>query len=169
MRTLSELKELIKATRDRAHGLKTKKAKEKAWAVARELEREALTLLYAARDEYAIHSVRGTIRWFHAGDDDVAVNTPYGTLYASPTSDVVSKSWYGHTCCVEYTEGQDVILEVDVDVDSDRLCLITIPKRVYGGRLNETQYAELCKRDDLAFFKYPNSAGVTGLFSTKGA
>jgi hypothetical protein len=126
-------------------------------------------LLYAQRDAYATHSVKATVRWFHAGDDHVCIATPYGTLYANPTSDVVSKSWYGHTCCVEYVEGQELVIEIEVDVDSARLCLELIPRRIYGGTLNETQYTELCKRDDLAFFKYPGSDGVTGLFARGGA
>ena len=85
--------------------------------------------------------------------------------HASPTSDVVSKSWYGFTCCVNYVKGQEVIVEFEVDVDSDRLVLIAVPRRVFGGTLDEAKYAELCKRDNLAFFKYPGSNGVTGLFA----
>ncbi len=160
------LKESLAAAESKARSLKTKKAQTKAWNVVRELRHEILMLLYGQRDAFQTHSVKATVRWFHAGDDHVCISTPYGTLYASPTSDAISKSWYGHTCCVEYTEGQELIVEIDVDVDSDRLCLEVIPKRIYGGKLNESQYAELCKRTDLAFFKYPNG-GMTGLFASK--
>lgn len=159
----------IKAARTRAYGLKTKKAQVKAWARVRELERELLTHLYAARDTFHTHSVRGTVLSAHAGDDYMIVRTPYGALHPCPTSDVLSKSWYAHTCCVEYTVGQEVILEIEVDVNSEYLTLELIPKRIYGGTLNAAQYAELDKRTDLAFFKHSNSDGVTGLFSTKGA
>lgn len=162
---LAELKTQIQAAQDRARSLKTKAAQAKAYAKVRELRSQALDLLYGQRDAFARMSVKGTVLWFHAGDDYVRIETPYGSLLANPTSDEVSKSWYGHTCCVEYTAGQTVILELEVDVDSDRLCLKLIPKRILGGTLNEEQYAELCKRDDLAFFKYPGSTGVTGLFA----
>jgi hypothetical protein len=167
MSSLNTLKEQIAAVRTKARSLKTKAAQQKQYTKARELEHQALMLLFAARDSYAVHSVKGTVRWSHAGQDNFAVSTPYGTLHPSPTSDVLSKSWYGQTCCVEYTEGQQVILEIKVDVDMERLCLEVIPSRVIGGTLNATQYAELDKRTDLAFFKHSNSTGVTGLFASK--
>lgn len=166
---MTNLKEKLSIAREKAKLFKTKKAQTKAWAVVREIEHEILTILYAQRDAFAVHSVKATVCWFHAGDDHIALNTPYGSLYGSPTSDIVSKSWYGSTCCVEYTKGQNVVVEIDVDVDSERLCLMVIPKRIYGGTLNEVQYAELCKRTNLAFFKYP-TGGMTGLFAqTKAA
>jgi hypothetical protein len=59
------------------------------------------------------------------------------------------------------------VIEIDTEVNHDNLFLQVIPKKMHGGRVNEARYAELCKRDNLAFFKYPKSDGVTGLFATK--
>jgi hypothetical protein len=165
---LNTLKLEIETAKARARSLKTRRARDKAWNVVRDLRGKALELLYAARDQYATHSVKGVVRWFHEGDDCVSIRTAeYGTLWANPTSDAVSKSWYAGTCCVQYAKDQAVVLEIEIDIDSDRLCLQVIPRRVHGGTLDEARYAELCKRDDLAFFKYPGSNGVTGLFSNK--
>jgi len=166
---MEQLRTSLKEAKTRAYGLKTKKAQAKAWARVREIEREILTHLYAQRDAYAVHSVKGTVLVdnSHCMSEHLIVKTPYGILHPSPTSDVLSKSWYAHTCCVEYTKGQEVVLELHVDVDSARLCLELIPKRIVGGTLNETKYAELDKRTDLAFFKHSGADGVTGLFSTK--
>jgi hypothetical protein len=164
---MDQLKSKLEAATERAHSLKTKKAQTKAWNVVREIRHEILMLLYAARDTYAPYSMQGTVRWFHAGDDHVCIRlSDNSSTYANPMSDAVSKSWYGHTCCVEYTAGQAVVVEFEVDVDSDRLCLVRIPKRIYGGTLNEAQFAELDKRTDLAFFKH-SSGGMTGLFASK--
>lgn len=163
---MTQLKEQIKAARSRAYSLKTKKAQTKAWAAVRELEREALTLLYAARDRYATQSIKGTVVRFTDSDDHVCVTTALGTMWISPTSDAVSKSWYGQTCCVQYSNGQEIIIEIETDVNSDRLFLELIPRRVFGGTLNEAKYTELCKRTNLAFFKYPNGH-MSGLFASK--
>lgn len=166
--TFQELKQAIRAESIRARGLKTKKAQQRAWDKVRSLEREVLGMLYEARSKYAPYSIKATVQYFHDGDDHILTRTADGeSCWISPTSDEVSKSWYGSTCCVSYSKGQDVVIEIEVDVDSDRLCLIHVPRRVRGGTLNEAKYAELCKRTDLAFFKYPS--GMSGLFSSKGA
>jgi hypothetical protein len=161
----AELTTLIAAAKDRVYKLKTKKAKEKAWNRVRDLERELFHLACKERDVYRTHSVKGTVRRFRSNDDvGLLVDTPYGALWCSQTSDVLSKSWYSHTCCVEYTEGQEVIIEIEVDVNMDSLKLELIPRRIHGGRVNEEEYAELCKRTNLAFFKYPDGH-MSGLFA----
>lgn len=168
---MEALKLKLEAAETRARSLKTKTAREKAWNVVREISREILDILYAERDAFCTHSVRGEVIVdnSHCMSDYIMVRTPYGILHASPTSDVLSKSWYAHTCCVEYIKGQQVTLEIEVDVQHDKLRLAVYPKRIHGGTLNTAKYAELDKRTDLAFFKHSNSDGVTGLFSTKGA
>jgi len=158
-----DLRTQLEAAQKRAYSLKTKKAQTKAFLVVRELRDQILNGLYEQSNKYAKHSVKATVRVAYSGDDSL-FDTEYGSFWISPANDELTKSWYEHTSCIEYTEGQSVVIEFDVEVDSDRLCIYRIPKRVYGGRVNEAQYAELCKRDDLAFFKYPNSTGVTGLF-----
>ncbi len=162
---LTELKTLIKTESTRAYNLKTKKARSKAWDKVRDLERQALNILYAQRDIYSTQSMKCTVRHFTDGDEHFLVESPYGSLWLSPTSDAVSKSWYSHTCCVQYTKGQTIIVEFEIDV-SDRLSLEIIPKRIHGGTLNETKYAELCQRGNLAFFKYPDGH-MSGLFASK--
>ncbi len=163
---MKQLREQIEALKSKGYSLKTKKAQMKCFDKVRELERELFFKLCDQRDKFQNHSVKAIVRWFHEGDDQVALRTPYGTLYGSPTSDVVSKSWYGSTCCVQYQEGQEVIIEIEIDVDMESLYLQLIPKRIYGGILNETKYIDLCKQDNLAFFKYPNGH-MSGLFSQK--
>ena len=164
MRALDEIKELIEVETRRADKLKTKKAKIKAWDKVRGLEREACTILYGAVKKYAPQSMKAVVKHFRPGDDHFLVETPYGSMWVSPTGDVLSKSWYPHTCCIEYTVGQEIVLEFHTEVNLDKLFLEIIPGKMYGGRVNETQYTELDKRDDLAFFKHSNSDGVTGLF-----
>jgi hypothetical protein len=170
---MKQLKEQLKAAKDRAYSLKTKKAQRKAWDRVRDIEREILFGsggLFEQANVYATHSVKGVVKRFYAGCSDVLIETKeYGNLWVNIANDVEAKSWYDHTCCIEYTEGQTVIVECTIEVDSDRLCLYVQAGHVTGGRVNETQYAELCKRDDLAFFKYPNLNGVTGLFSQSKA
>lgn len=166
MRDLKTLKELIKAETTRAYNLKTKQAKAKAWAKVRALRDEACEILYSIPRE-GTQSVKAIVKTFRPGDNHFLVETVFGHMWVSPTADVLTKSWCSHTCCIEYTIGQEIVLEFDVEVNTDKLFREIIPGHISGGRVNETQYAELCKRDDLAFFKYPNSNGVTGLFSTK--
>ncbi len=164
--TLLELKELIKVESSRAYNLKTKKAQKKAWDKVRTLERQALDILFEQSKGISTQSMKCTVRSFHAGSDHFLVEGPYGSLWLSPTSDAVSKSWYSHTCCVQYSEGQQIVVEFDTEVNLDKLFLEIVPKRIYGGTLNESQYAELCQQDNLAFFKYPEG-NMSGLFSNK--
>lgn len=168
MRTIESLKEELSTLAKRARSLKTKKAQSKAWDAVRAVDREIFLMLCEQRNKYATYSLRGTVERFTDGDRDVFVRMSDGsTSWISPTSDAVSKSWYEHTCCVSYIDGQQVVVEFEIDVDGDRHCLTRTPRRVHGGTLNEQKYAELCKRTDLAFFKYPT--GTSGLFSSKGA
>lgn len=163
---LIELKALIKSESTRAYNLKTKKAREKAWDKVRSLERQALDILYAQRAKYSTQSMKCTVSHFTEGSDNFLVESPYGSLWLSPTSDAVSKSWYGHTCCVQYTKGQTIVVEFEIDVSTDGLFLEILPKRIHGGTLNASKYVELCQRGNLAFFKSPNGH-MSGLFATE--
>lgn len=169
MRTLTELKELIKIESTKAYNFKTKQARTKAWARVRALSDEACMILYKQASKYGPQSMRGTVKTFNSGNDEFLVETPYGSMWVSPANDILTKSWYSHTCCIEYTVGQQVIIEFTTEVDTDKYSLRIIPGHISGGTVNETQYAELCKRDDLAFFKYPGKSGVTGLFAQSKA
>jgi len=162
---IQELKQLAEQARTNARSLKTKKAQQKAYDKAREFEREAFIKLCNERDLYGQFSFKATVKHFRPGSDEYLVETPYGSMWLSPTSDVLSKSWYAHTCCIEYVIGQTIHVEATIDVNHDRLELNIIPGKVSGGTLNTEQYTELCKNDNLAFFKYP--IGMTGLFSQK--
>lgn len=157
-----DLREEIKLAETKARNLKTKKAQSKAWDKVRELEHKLFIELCDLRDTYSTFSFKATVISDnkHSMADDIMVKSPFGTLHLSPTNDVESKSWYPQTCCVEYTNNQTVIVEVTVDVVDLKLQLF--PKQLIGGTLNTSKYEELCKKDDLAFFKYPT--GMTGLF-----
>lgn len=165
---MDELREQISLAEQRARSLKTKKAQQRAWDKVRELKRELFKHLTERRDKYATFSVKGTVIAdnSHCMAEHFGVDTPNGIFWISPTCDVLSKSWYASTCCIEYVKGQEVIIEMDVDINwqstADRLC--AYPKRVYGGLLNEEKYAELCKRGNLAFFKYLDGH-MSGLFA----
>lgn len=164
---MTALREQLKRAETKAYSLKTKKAQTKAWNLVRELKHNIWLKLCKERDSFEKHSIKGTVKSFRPGDDKLLVSTAYGNMWCSPTSDENSKSWYGSTCCIEYKEGQEIVIEIDVDADYDRLCLYTIPKRIYGGALNVEQYERLCKQGNLAFFKYPDGH-MSGLFA-KGA
>lgn len=162
---MNELLKQIQSAKDRARAFKSKSAQTKAWNKVYAFEHEAFDLLYAACDKYALYSIRGTVQHFHDGEQNVFVKLDDGTtIWICPTNDVVSKSWYANTCCVSYKSGQNIIVEFEVNVDNDRLCLYQIPKRVYGGTLNEIKFRELDRRTDLAFFKH-STGGQSELFA----
>jgi len=170
--TLQDIKDRIKLLRKEAYSLKTKAAKQKRWNAVRELERLALDILYSEAAKYGPQSIKVTVkRDYKAGEyaDYFFVDSCFGVMRLSATGDVESKSWYAHTCCMDYDKGMELVLEIDTEVNHDTLSLNIIPKKHRGGRVNGAMYAELCQRDDLAFFKYPNSSGVTGLFKTEKA
>ncbi len=160
--TIQELKDQAEQLRTKARGLKTKKAKSKAYDSAGELESQAWFKLCDERAKYGEFSFKAVISHSRSGDEHFLAETPYGSMWLSPTSDILSKSWYAHTCCIEYTKGQTIVVNAKIEVNNDRLSLEVIPGEISGGSVNETQYSELCKRDNLAFFKYPT--GMTGLF-----
>ena len=166
MRTLTEIKAQIEIETKKTYKFKTKKARQKGWDRVKALRREALdNILYPAVKLHGPSSIKAIVRTFHSGDDHFLVETPYGNMWVSPVADVLTKSWYPHTCCIEYSVGQEIIIEIKTEVNHDELFLEIIPGKMYGGRVNETQYAELDKRTDLAFFKHSDSDGVTGLFA----
>jgi hypothetical protein len=123
-------------------------------------------MLYSKANKYAKFSIKGTVLVDnqHVMASDIMVETIYGTLNVSPCNDVLSKSWYNETCCVEYTKGHEIVIQCDIQVDTDYLNLIIVPKKVQGGTLNVKQYEELCKKPNLAFFKYSNGH-MSGLFA----
>lgn len=163
---MQELRKKLDTAKTRAYSLKTKKAKSKAWNVVREIEREILSILYAEIARFDVHSIQGTVLTFNPGNDVFLVETEaYGKMWVSPTGDVLSKSWYGHTCCIEYKIGQRIVIECKIEVNHDTLRLNVIPGEMIGGFVNEAQYAELDKRNDLAFFRHSNATGMTGLFA----
>lgn len=164
MSRVSELRDEAKALRTKGYSFKTKKARMRAFEQASEIEREAWTLLHDQLRTFGPHSVKATVKHFRPRDEHFLVETPYGSMWCSPTGDELTKSWYPHTCCIEYTEGQEIILEINPEVNHDGLFISLVPGRMYGGRVNETQYAELCQQNNLAFFKYPNGS-MSGLFA----
>lgn len=158
---LTELQEQIILTKTKLYNLKTKKAIEKAKDTLNKLQSQALDMLYDAASAYHEFSIKGTV--LYSGSDKVYLDTVYGRLNVSLTCDVNSKSWYPQTCCVSYENGQSVIIECQVEINTDCFELVVVPKRVYGGTVDENHYQELCKQDNLAFFKYPNGT-MSGLF-----
>lgn len=118
---LEQAKQALQAAKDRAYAFKTKKAQDKAWLVVKELRRQILDELYIRAQAYARASMKATVRHFTPRDDHYLVETSVGNMWLSPANDELTKSWYSHTCCVEYTKGQTIVLEYDVEVDTERL------------------------------------------------
>jgi len=166
MSRVSKLREEAKALRIKGYNLRTKKAKQKAFDEASKIKREALELLYVQLETFSSHSIKATVKDFTPKSEYFLVETPYGLMWLSPTNDVFSKSWYATTCCIEYAVGQEIIVEIKPEVNQEGLFIELLPVRIYGGQVNEIQYAELDKRTNLAFFKH-SSGGMTGLFSKK--
>src|SRR5271166_2248711 len=100
--TIKELKQLAEHFRTFARSLKTTKAQRKAYDKAREFEREAFFKLCDERDLYGEFSFKAVVKSFRPGSENYLVETPYGSMWLSPTADVLSKSWHSHTCCIEY-------------------------------------------------------------------
>lgn len=161
--TIKDLKAQAETFRTKAQGLKTKKAQSKAYDAAQDLEQQIFIKLRDECVQYGKFSFKATVNHFNSSDEHYLVETPYGLMWLSPTQDILSKSWYSHTCCIEYTKGQVITVEAEIDVNHYRLTLEVITNKVTGGSVNEIQYSGLCQRNDLAFFKYPT--GMTGLFS----
>ena len=164
MRSLNEIRAQIETETSRAYHLKTKPAKLKAYDKIRALRAEALEILYHQAAKFGPQAMRCVVKTFNKYDERFLVDTPHGLMWLSPTSDVVSKSWYEHTCCVKYTIGQEIILDFTTEVNDDKLRLEIITGQITGGVIDEAQFAEMDKRDDLAFFKHTGSDGVCGLF-----
>jgi hypothetical protein len=162
--TIQEVKDQIKTLETKAYNLKTKKAEERARVQVNELRGQAFDLLCQVRDRYATFSIKGIVKHWSSGGEYVFIKLSDGeAVFLSPTVDVVAKSWYPSTCCVEYTDDQEVVVEFTTDIDMERLSLVLVPRAIHGGTLNQAKYAELCQRHDLAFFKYPE--GMSGLFA----
>jgi hypothetical protein len=160
--TIAELKTKRDELNSKARSLKTKAAKDKVYKQICLIDRQLCDALYEARDKYGHFSIKGIVHDFAGRGEEILVKTIDGDLlWLSPDNDVLSKSWYPETCCIEYTKGQSVVIECSVETDLQNACLRLLPGKIHGGRVNEQKYQELCKRDDLAFFKYPQ--GMTGL------
>ena len=154
---MQKFRDDIKALQTEALNSKTKEAAQKCYDKIRTLKSEAWEILDEQASKYGVQVVKGTVRTFMASNDYFLVDTLFGTMWVSPTCDELSKSWYPHTCCVEYSVGQTIYIEVAAEVNLGDLSLSLRPVRMAGGTINEAQYKELCQRDDLAFFKYPGS------------
>lgn len=86
-----------------------------------------------------------------------------GFVYFDACNDESSKSWYNEPCCVEFTKDQKISVKIKFEISHDSIVVVT--EKLKGGTLNQVKYDELSKRPNLAFFRYPNSAGVTSLIA----
>lgn len=152
----------IKELETKHYNLKTKTAKSKCKDKIDILKRDVNEILYNELNKYGPCSVKGKVLWVDS-DGSMYIETVYGKLYSYVCSDVLSKSWYNNTCCIEYIVGQEVIVNLDFELGKDYTINIVVGKLV-GGKVNEERYQELCKDTKLAFFKYPER-GMSGLFA----
>lgn len=163
MKSISELKEDYTDLKKKLYSLKTKKAIEKCRDKMADIRHAAWLQVVEQCKQYARCTVKCSVRYF-SPDGELILDTPYGVVFTSACNDALSKSWYGTTCCVEYVVDQVVYLELDFEAGD--FSIEVVAGRVTGGVLNKEKYHELCNDGNkYAFFKYPDAAGVTGLFA----
>lgn len=158
-----QIHELIEAETKRFYTLKTKAARHKSQDRIQALRVQAADILDPIAKGLAGKRVVGTVRYADNLDGSLWIETEYGTIYANICNSVDSKSWYASTCCVEFTEGAEVSFTLTAETVFDRSALRLGAKDIFGGKLNNEKYKELCQRTDLAFFKYPDGH-MSGLF-----
>lgn len=159
MSSITELKQKIKDARTKAYSLKTKKAKDKQFLIIRELTRLLNEALLEAIEPYLGARHKATVLM---NGTDVLAKSEFGTIQLYAINDVKSKSWYDTTCCVSFKEGDVVTFEIMHPHATDGQ-LHWIAGKIEGGHFDQQKYDELCKRDDLAFFKKPDGSR-SGLF-----
>ena len=164
---IQAIKEQIKSLELEAYKLKTKQAKLKRYESIKALRNQAIHLLHDEVKAFATHTVKGMVESVGYSQDYLYASTPYGKIMLYQCNDELSKSWYVETCCIEYSKGQEITIEIDIEVNYESLSLNLITKTIRGGQLNESKYSSLCENSNLAFFQYPS--GMSGLFSKVGA
>jgi hypothetical protein len=160
---MKQLIEQIKTLNSKLYTLKTKKAVQNTQDKIRDLETQLFPLLEQELNKFQAKTIEGTVLWFDVSGD-VSVSTEYGDMFLSNCSDVEAKSWYPETCCITYQKGQSIKIDVHFEIDFDRYCIKIVSGKTYGGTVDLNEYDRLSQNPDLAFFKYPGSTGVTGLF-----
>ena len=161
------IKESIETESKRFYSLKTNAAKTKSRAKIVALKVQAAELLDKHVNSISGTITKGKVILVDNRDGDLWIETEeFGRVYASITCSVDSKSWYATTCCVEFERGMEVEFILEASVNFDKSCINLVAKAIKGGRFNAERYAELCQKDNLAFFKYPDGH-MSGLFSTK--
>lgn len=165
MKIRSDLTNKIKTLEAKVSTLKTKKAIEKCHDKIHSLRLQLHDVLYA--EIGALNHV-----WDGWHDAQVCYSTEsegmakidgLGFVYFNACNDENSKSWYNETCCIEFIKGQKISVKIKFDISHDSIVIVT--EKLKGGTLNQKKYQELSKKPNLAFFRYPNSAGVTGLIA----
>lgn len=125
---------------DRANSLKTKKAKSNAWVKVREIERQLADLCKATISPYVGKRLKGTVLY---SGSEVLIKTEFGTMQLNACNDILSKSWHNSTCCVSYTEGQEVEFELYI-AEYTWKGFESIPYKVTGGVFDQKKYDRLC-------------------------
>lgn len=153
------LKQMRKEAISKIHTLKCKKAKEKQRDILRYITIELNAALLEGITPYLKQRHEATVLM---DGTDVMAKSEFGTINLYAMNDILSKSWYESTCCVEFKEGDVITFEITcLNITDGRINWIA--GNIEGGHLDQQKYEELCKRDDLAFFKKPDGS-MTGLF-----
>jgi hypothetical protein len=152
----------------KAKSFKTKAAKTKAWDKVRALVNLSYDEVRPTAESYNGQVAEFTVTSVFS-DSIQCYNEKFGSYNVSTCNDILSKSWYPETSCIEYVKGQVISTTLLAEVTKHfkheyQVVGITLTK-IVGGVVNESKYAELCKNKSLAFFKYPGSEGVSGLFA----
>jgi len=160
---MRDYKSEIRVLEKKLGTLKTKKAIEKIFDKLNLLLREFRIHLMDMADQFGTKTLKGIVESYNKNRGTLRIDLgEWGIVYADNCNDILSKSWYNETCCIDYTDGQEVTVIVEAEAGTDSWYLSV--KRIQGGTLNQNQYAELCDRGGLAFFKYPDGT-MSGLFA----
>jgi len=159
--------EILKTLKQKHNDLKTKLYKTKTKKAISKLQDAMSTVEHSIEDIYRDlarpwENKRVTGVVLYSGTE-VMVKTELGTILVNACSDIQSKSWYNETCCVSFEKGSTIEFTLKINDITYRGVDIG-GADISGGVFDAEQYEKLCKNKNLAFFKYPNSDGVTGLF-----
>jgi len=159
MSKIQELQKMRKEVTSKIYTLKSKKSQKKQRDILRDITIELDAALLEGITPYLKQRHEATVLMDGA---DVIAKSEFGTINLHATNDVLSKSWYESTCCIEFKKGDVVTFEITcLTIIEGRVHWI--PGKIEGGHLDHQKYKELCKQDNLAFFKKPDGY-MTGLF-----
>lgn len=139
----------IKILKQKLFKTKTKKAQLKIVNQINDLERECYSYFADIADQLDGQHCTGSIRCIDNDQGTGLVTWNDKIVWLNACNAVNACTWFDHTCCVEFNEGQEVqfILRCEPDIDG----ITFYATKVQGGYQNLEKFNELNKNKDLAF------------------